>query len=95
MPRIIITEGAARGLEKCRRFIFEKNSLAAQKAAQTIERHFSLLETDPEIGRPIDDILKLRELIIPFGDTGYVALYLLEGNAVYILAFRHQKEVGY
>jgi plasmid stabilization system protein ParE len=95
MPRLIITEGAAQGLENCRQFLFEKNPHAAQKAARTIERYFSLLEIDPEIGRPIDDILKLRELIIPFGETGYVALYLLDDNDIYILAFRHQKEVGY
>ena len=95
MPRIIITEGAARGLENCRQFLFGKNPYAAQKAAQTIEQHFSLLETEPEIGRSIDDILKLRELIIPFGTSGYVALYLFDDNEIYILAFRHQKEAGY
>jgi hypothetical protein len=53
------------------------------------------LETDPEIGRPMDAARNLRELIIPFGVTGYVALYLFDDDYVYILAFRHQKEVGY
>ena len=40
---------------------------------------------------------ELRELVIPFGDSGYVALYRHEAadNAVYILAFRHQREAGY
>lgn len=95
MPRLIITEGAARGLENCRQFLFEKNPIAAQKAAQTIQQHLSLLETDPEIGRPMDAARNLRELIIPFGVTGYVALYLFDDDYVYILAFRHQKEVGY
>jgi hypothetical protein len=40
---------------------------------------------------------ELRELVIAFGDSGYVALYRREAtdDAVYILAFRHQKEVGY
>lgn len=38
-----------------------------------------------------------RELIIGFGDSGYVALYrfVREDDAVYILAFRHQREAGY
>ena len=51
----------------------------------------------PEIGRPYDDLGKLRELIIPFGDSGYVALYLFDKNvdSVFVLAFRHQKEAGY
>ena len=36
----------------------------------------------------------MRELIIPFGDSGYVALYRyeIEADSVYVLAFRRQKE---
>ncbi|MBB5274336.1 hypothetical protein HNR26_000374 [Rhizobium rosettiformans] len=39
----------------------------------------------------------MRELVIPFGETGYVALYRYdeEADLVYILAFRHQREAGY
>jgi plasmid stabilization system protein ParE len=55
------------------------------------------LETNPDIGRPLDDHPELRELIIDFGDSGYVALYRhqAETDTVYVLAFRHQKEAGY
>lgn len=97
MPRVIITEGAAQGLERCRRFLAEKNPQAAKRAGQAIERQFALLETEPEVGRPFDDLPEFREIIIPFGDSGYVALYHREVNAgsVYVLAFRHQKEAGY
>ncbi len=37
------------------------------------------------------------ELLIEFGDSGYVALYRFEpkDDAVFVLAFRHQKEAGY
>jgi len=67
------------------------------RAAQAIEHQFALLETEPEIGSPLDDLPELRELIIPFGDSGYVALYHHEvkSDSVYVLAFRHQKEAGY
>lgn len=97
MPRVVITEGAARGLEHCRRFLAELNPRAAKRAAQAIRRKFVQLETNPEIGRPLDDLPELRELIIEFGDTGYVTLYRYEQgtNTVYLLAFRHQKEAGY
>ncbi|MCF6283776.1 MAG: type II toxin-antitoxin system RelE/ParE family toxin [Candidatus Hydrogenedentes bacterium] len=97
MPRIVVTEGAARGLERCRRFLGEKSQQAARRAGQAIEQQFALLETNPAIGRPFADIPELRELIIPFGGSGYVALYRHETdtNTVYILAFRHQKEAGY
>jgi plasmid stabilization system protein ParE len=93
----MITEGAATGLERCRLFLVEKNGKAAMRAAQAIQHQFILLEKEQEIGRPLDDLPKLRELIIPFGDSGYIALYRFEPkvDAVYILAFRHQKEAGY
>ncbi len=96
MPRVIITEGAGRGLERCRRFLTAKHPLAARRAGQTIERQFALLETSPDIGRPFSEMPELRELIIGFGDSGYVALYRYEptDDAVYMLAFRHQKEAG-
>jgi plasmid stabilization system protein ParE len=37
-----------------------------------------------------------RELIIPFGSTGYVALYeLADARTVVVLAVRHQREEDY
>ena len=97
MPRIIVTEGAVQGLERCRRFLVPKAPQAAKRAAQAIERQFLLLETTPDMGRPIPELPELRELLIGFGDSGYVALYRHEpiDDAVYVLAFRHQKEAGY
>ncbi len=97
MPRVIVTEGAAQGLERCRLLLAEKNPQAAMRAGLAIEHQFALLETEPEMGRPLNDLPELRELIIPFGDSGYVALYRHEvkSDSVYVLAFRHQKEAGY
>ena len=97
MPRVIITESAALGLERCRLFLAEKTPQAAMRAGFAIECQFALLEADPEIGRPFDELPELRELVIPFGDSGYVALYHheIESNSLYVLAFRHQKEAGY
>ncbi len=97
MPQIIITEIASQGLERCRLFLVDKNPSAAIRAGKSIERHFLLLEMEPEIGRPLEELPQLRELVIPFGDSGYVTLYHfdIESDLVYLLAFRHQKEVGY
>lgn len=71
--------------------------MAAKHAGLAIERQLTLLETAPDIGRPLDVDPELRELIIAFGDSGYVALYRhdKQSDSVYVLAFRHQKEVGY
>ena len=97
MPQVIVTEGATEGLERCRQFLEVKLPEAARRAGQAIERQFLLLETTPDIGRPFPEMPELRELVIAFGDSGYVALYRHEpaDDAVYVLAFRHQKEADY
>lgn len=84
-------------MERCRLFLTSKNSQAARKAGQTIAKYFAILETNAEIGKPLEEEPDLRELVIPFGDSGYVALYRYEPKAdtVYLLAFRHQKEAGF
>ena len=63
MPRVIVTEGAAEGLERCRRFLAVKAD-AAKRAGQAIERQFLLLETAPDIGRPFPEMSELRELVV-------------------------------
>lgn len=97
MPRVIITEGAMQGLKRCQCFLKEKNPYATIRASQAIKQALIFLETEPEIGRPLNDFPELRELIIPFGDSGYVALYCheIKADSLYVLAFRHQKEAGY
>jgi plasmid stabilization system protein ParE len=97
VPQVIVTEGAVEGLERCRQFPAGKAPEAARRAGQAIQQQFLLLETAPDIGRPLPDMPQLRELVIAFGDSGYVALYRHEraDDAVYVLAFRHQKEAGY
>lgn len=97
MPRLIVTEGAAKGLELCRRYLSDKDPQVARRAAQAIESQFARLEESPEVGRPFSDLPEMRELIIEFGGSGYVALYRYErtDDIAFVLAFRHQKEAGY
>ena len=97
MPKIIVTEGAVKGLERCRQFLAVKAPEAARRAGHAIERQFLLLETVPEAGRPLPDIPELRELVIVFGDSGYVALYrhIQELDTVFVLALKSQREAGY
>ena len=97
MPRLVVTEGAVRRLELCRQFLKEKNPVASSRASEVIRQHFKSLAENPQIGRPLEDSPEIRELVIPFGSTGYVALYRYDKseNVVFILAFRHQREAGY
>ena len=69
---------------------------AAQRAGQTIIKAVQVLGLQPHIGRPIEDMPdEFREWVIDFGDSGYVARYRIDVDAVTILAVRHQKEVGF
>ena len=96
MSRLIITQKAADGLERCRLFLAEKNPSASVRASEVIQKSLNLLKSQPKIGRPCET-KPLRELIIPFASSGYVALYRYEPklDTVYILAFKHAKEAGY
>ena len=96
MSRLIWTQEAAAALERVYLFLVDKNEEAAIKALDAIDEGALLLERFPEAGRPANDLEpEHRELLIPFGASGYVLLYRVENALVYILAVRHQKEVGY
>jgi plasmid stabilization system protein ParE len=84
-------------LERCRQFLVGKAPEAARRAGQAIEQQLLLLEKAPDVGRPFPEMPELRELVIAFGDSGYVLLYCHEpaDDTVHVLAFRHQKEAGY
>lgn len=96
MPQVIYAPGAIRDLQRLREFLRPKNPVAAKRAADTIIKALQVLGIQPQIGRPVEDMPdQYREWMIDFGDSGYVARYRFDGEAVTILAVRHQKEVGY
>ena len=85
-------------LKRLQAFLIEKDPAAAARAVDAIETSFELLEYSPFSCRkawPGDRPL-LRELVIPFGSAGYVALFEIDGPGhVTILAVRHQREDDY
>lgn len=83
-------------IQRCYRFLTEKDSRAAIEAIKTIHRALHTLEHHPEAGRPAKGRpTEFREWIIEYGESGYVALYRFDGHSVVILAVKHQKEFGY
>jgi plasmid stabilization system protein ParE len=78
-------------------FLLEKDLAAAELALDVIKRAVELLRLSPFSCRKVlSDNSFLRELIIPFGSAGYVALFEIASNAtVNILAVRHQREEDY
>lgn len=64
-------------------------------AVNAITSAVDTLIAHPLVGRRIEG--DLRELVISFGATGYIALYrfVVQLDQVRILALRRQREVGY
>jgi plasmid stabilization system protein ParE len=80
-------------------FLLEQDFAAADAAREAIAKAIELLEVFPFTCRKAlggDDNPFLRELIIPFGRSGYVALFEIENrDTVTLLAVRHQREEDY
>jgi plasmid stabilization system protein ParE len=96
MSQVNYAPSAIRDLQRLREFLRPKNPLAARRAAETIVKAVKILGLQPHIGRPVEDMPdEYREWMIDFGDSGYVARYRFDEEAVTILAVRHQKETGY
>lgn len=101
--RVRFTREAQADLERLFDFVLERElardggDLAlAERALLAIRAGVATLKTSPFTCRKAGNSPFLRELIIPFGRTGYVALFEIEGAAdVVITAVRHQLEDDY
>ncbi len=72
---------------------FDSAQLAVDAIRDAVERQLS---RTPFVYRKAGDSPFLRELLIPFGGAGYVALYEIEdAGHVTVLALRHQREDDY
>ena len=68
----------------------------AERALAAITGAVESLKRAPFIYRKAEDDPFLRELLVPFGSSGYVALFEIEdATRVTILAVRHQLEDDY
>ena len=68
----------------------------ADRAIAAIQDGFATLRSSPFTCRKADQSPFLRELVIPFGGTGYAALFeISDNNTVVIAAVRHQREDDY
>ncbi len=95
MAQVVYSRNALANLERAFDFLTENDPGAAVAAAEAIQSAIEALARHPLIGRPFG--VKLRELVISFGRTGYVALYRFvpARDEVRILALRHQRELDY
>jgi len=89
---------SARALENLARAFtspLAEGPAAAAGAADAIESAVNNLAAHPLVGRRVEG--DIRELVISFGATGYLALYrfVVQEDQVRVLGLRHQREIGY
>jgi plasmid stabilization system protein ParE len=95
MAQIVYSRNGLANLERLYCFLAEKNPNAALRAIGTIRDKITVLSRHPRMGRVDSERPEYRELLIPFGNSGYAARYRLDGGIVVILAIRHAREAGY
>ena len=78
-------------------YLLDKDVTAAERALDAIKEAVELLRFSPfSCRKALADNPFLRELIIPFGSAGYIALFEVDSTStVNILALRHQREEDY
>lgn len=91
------TPEAKEDLERLFASLAEQDVAAAERALAAIKMAMGILEGFPFTCRKAStDNPFLRELLVPFGSAGYVALFEIEGrDTVTVIAVRHQREDDY
>jgi toxin ParE1/3/4 len=81
-------------LIRLREFIHEHNPAAAKRAAQAIQEGMSKLTHFPFLGHEVIDmdIQELRDLFVPFGQSGYWIRYLVKPPHIYVVKIWNGKE---
>jgi plasmid stabilization system protein ParE len=95
VAEIVYSARALDNLERAFEFLLAENPSAAPVAADAIASAVGMLATHPLVGRRVEGVL--RELVISFGATGYIALYryVVQLDQVRVLALRHQRDIGF
>jgi addiction module RelE/StbE family toxin len=92
---VVYSKRALDHIERAFQFLRDKIPEAAQSAVTAIQSAVDNLAAHPLVGRRLEG--ELRELIISYGHSGYVAVYrfVISADKVRVLAIRHQREVGF
>lgn len=95
MAQVVYSPRALQDIERAFAFLADKDEAAAATAVTAIKEAVTLLARHPLIGRRIQ--ADLRELVISYGETGYVALYrfVVARDELRVLALRHQRELDF
>jgi plasmid stabilization system protein ParE len=92
---VVYSARALSHLERAVEFLASENPGAAVAAAGDVRSAIENLAVHPLVGRRVHG--DIRELVISYGQTGYIALYrfVVPQDEVRVLAIRHQREIGF
>lgn len=101
--KVRLTRDAEADLDRLFEFVLEREATRkggdlalAERALTALRAGIATLTTSPFTCRKAGQSPFLRELIIPFGRSGYVALFEIEdASNVVVVAVRHQLEDDY
>ncbi|WP_297479283.1 type II toxin-antitoxin system RelE/ParE family toxin [Ferrovum sp.] len=95
--QVRFASAAADDLQRLFDFLAEQDLAAAERARAVISQAIEILQIFPFSCRKASpENPFLRELVISFGNYGYVALFEVENaESVTVLAVRHQREDDY
>lgn len=95
--RLRLAPRAAEDLQRLFDFLAERDLADAERARAAIAKAFEFLQAFPFACRKAaPEHPFLREMVITFGQTGYVALFEIDDiSTVTVLAVRHQREDDY
>ena len=95
MAQVVYSACALENLERAITAPLTGGLAAEVAAADAIGSAVNNLAAHPLVGRRVEG--DIRELVISFGATGYIALYrfVVQEDQVRVLALRHQREIGY
>lgn len=98
MAQVVYSARALDHIERSIEFLLAQNpsaASAASAAAAAIRSAVENLAAHPLVGHRVEG--DIRELVISYGATGYIALYryVVQFDEVRVLALRHQREIGY
>ena len=93
--RIEWLESAIMDLQRLRDFIQPHNKEAALRAVRLIRTAVTPVISNPRIGKPVEDLPDYHDIITPFGASGYVIRYRIQGDTAFIIAVKHCKEAGF
>jgi plasmid stabilization system protein ParE len=92
---VVHSARALADLERAFESLRAETPAATVAAADAIRSGVESLAVHPLLGHRLHE--DIRELVISYGQTGYVALYrfIVPKDEVRILALRHQREIGF